>query len=310
MLLPFVVLALILHISAFYVIEIRYPATQREIPVRTDLMLLSESSLSDRERAALEFWTEMNDPSRMIVPAGPLLTRAEMTLKWNARENFPTAPQRPEGSLATASGSGGDTSVRDLLASIPRPAGAARSPGMFSTQVAASQRDTPDAGGPVPRVYPPSMVPLFSEGWPTLQERVTQGMTPPRQDFPYPAPAQRPAAAASSFAVLDAEGDARLVANTIPALPNPPYDPLAALGTTVLSLGVDESGRVRSVIVAESCGRPAIDQQAVAALRRAQFRAAAAAEPGIAWIQCHVYWRFTPASADTRPAQPRPEAAR
>ncbi|HSI82352.1 MAG: energy transducer TonB [Candidatus Methylacidiphilales bacterium] len=275
MLLPFLALTLVAHIAAFYFIQITYPPTQRTIPVRTEVMLLNESTLSERERASLEFWTEMNDPSRMIVPSGPLLARGDLAIRWNGREGFPSAPPGDSG----LGGQGRQTKVSDVLPAVtPAPAGKNN--------------------------FAIGMLPLFSEGWPALHVRVSQGMTPPRQEFQYPVPREtaESVAAKTSFLVLDAEGEARLIAGSIPPLPSPPYDALAALGTTVLSLGIDESGRVRHLFVSESCGRRTIDDLATAALRRARFTAAAT--PGLVWTRCQVFWRFAPQPGKEEKASP------
>jgi hypothetical protein len=242
-------------------------------------MLLNESTLSERERASLDFWTEINDPSRMIVPTGPLLTQSDLNLHWNGRQGFPVAPSPDNGLSGNA-----DTSVAEAVTATttsPEPSAA---------------RQTRD--------FTASMMPLLSEGWPTLQERVSQSMFPPRQEFQYPVSREAAAepVAAKSFVVLDPDGDARLVPGSIPALPSPPYDALAALGTTVLSLGIDDSGRLRHVLIVETCGRPVIDQMAVTALRRARF--ISSATPGLVWTQCHVYWRFAPGQGREEKGQP------
>lgn len=133
---------------------------------------------------------------------------------------------------------------------------------------------------------------FLPDGLPSLTERASAMMEPPRQLFVY-TEAKASATKPMTTLSLDPALAARAI-TPLPTLPKQASSLLTEAGATILRVGVNPDGRVGHVLVEQSCGKSAVDSVALQALRKTRFQPATGANPGLIWGQVTVYWQFEP----------------
>ena len=142
--------------------------------------------------------------------------------------------------------------------------------------------------------------PVTSLAMPTAAQAVTADMNPARQPFFYD---ETPPVLATKTMWHWSKTLADRQPANVPPLPSPVS--VTELSPSDLMVGVGPNGTVEHVLLENSCQKPELDQQAILAARKIQFRPSD--RPGIVWGRITIFWHYTPAPPDVVvPTPPSP----
>lgn len=168
------------------------------------------------------------------------------------------------------------------------------------------KRESVAAAQPVSLALREERISFLPDGLPSLTDRATSMLEPPRQVFSYaeikPA-AEKPSTTLTFDPVL-----APRLAPPAPTLPRQSSSLLTEAGATIIRLGLNPDGRVAHALVEQSCGKAAVDTVALQALRKTHFLPATGQNQGLVWGQVTVYWQFEPEPAPATPPTAAPAA--